>query len=168
MNKFKSNWYLIYTRPRHEKKVYGQLGEMGISSFLPTKKVLRTWHDRRKFIDEPLFPSYLFIYLDSVTSYYDAIKAEGALSYVKLGKEPAIVREAVVNNLKLVVDRAAEIEVAANEFRPGERLVIKKGVFTGLECEMVKYNSKQKLLVRVDLLKRNLILAVPDEYLIPL
>ena len=64
MNNFLKGWYLIYTRPRHEKKVFLQLTEMKVRSLLPTTKKLRTWHDRKKYIDEPLFPSYIFVYLE--------------------------------------------------------------------------------------------------------
>ncbi len=167
MKKFNFNWYLIYTRPRHEKKVHARLCEINIHSFLPTRKVLRVWHDRRKFVSEPLFPSYVFTYLNTIEDYYKAINTEGALYYVKFGKEVATVSEAVINNLKLVVSQTQDIEVTENQFQQGQWLVIKNGAFTGLSCEVVQCDSKQKVLVRVDLLKRNIILTVPEEYLMP-
>jgi len=47
------------------------------------------WHDRRKYVDEPLFPSYVFICLDSMQAYYEGLDAEGVPCYVKIGKEMA-------------------------------------------------------------------------------
>jgi transcription antitermination factor NusG len=167
MNKFHSGWYLIYTKPRQEKKVHARLSELKVTSFLPTKKILRTWHDRKKFVDEPLFPSYVFIYLNNMQSYYDGIDADGALYYVKTGKEMALVSDTVVNNIKLCTDQAKEIEVTDNIFQPGRKLVVSQGALTGLTCEMIKYNSKEKLLVRVDLLQRGILLTISEEYLMP-
>ena len=66
MSQFKVGWYLIYTKPHHEKKVYTRLLERNINAFLPLTKRLRSWNDRKKYIDEPLFPSYVFIYLNDM------------------------------------------------------------------------------------------------------
>jgi transcriptional antiterminator RfaH len=168
MSMFKQGWYLIYTRPRHEKKVHNRLNEMNIASFLPVRKRLQTLQDRKKIINEPLFPSYVFIYLNDMQNYYDGIDADGSLHYVKTGKEIAMVRESVVNNIKLLVNEAEDLEISDKRFMPGQRLVISQGSLTGLSCEIVQSDNKEKLLVRVDLLQRNILLSVPKEHLIAL
>jgi transcriptional antiterminator RfaH len=155
-----------YTKPRHEKKVHTHLEEMNINSFLPLTKKLRTWNDRRKYIDEPLFPSYVFIYLNDMQNYYSGVDAEGSLYYVKTGKQMARVSESVVNNIKLLTGHAQNIEVSDTRFQPGQQLVISQGPLAGLSCEVVQFESKKKLLVRVELLKRNLLLTVPEENLL--
>jgi transcriptional antiterminator RfaH len=165
MNKFRVGWYLVYTKPRHEKKVHTRLTQIEIKSFLPTKKILRTWHDRKKYIDEPLFPSYVFVYLNDMKNYYDGINTDGVLYYVRTGKEVARICETVVNNIKLATEHLKDIEISDNCFQPGRRLVVSQGALTGLSCEVIRYNSKQKLLVRVDLLQRNVLLTLPEEYL---
>ena len=165
MNDFKDGWYLIYTKPHHEKKVYNHLTGKNINSFLPTRKVLRSWHDRKKYIDEPLFPSYVFIYIDDVKNYYEGIEAEGALYYVRDGKKIARVSNDIVESIKLVSVHAKELEVSEMRFQPGRRLVISQGSLTGLECEVVQINTKHKLLVRVELLQRTLLMTLPAESL---
>jgi transcriptional antiterminator RfaH len=163
MRSFHAGWYLIYTKPRHEKKVYSSLTEMSIKAYLPLTKKLRNWHDRKKYIDEPLFPSYVFVYLDDMQSYYAGMDSGGALYYVKMGNEIARVNEAVVNNIRLIASQDKEFEVSACRFAPGQQLFINKGVLTGLSCEVIKIDNKQKLLVRVELLRRNLVLSMPLE-----
>jgi transcription antitermination factor NusG len=165
MNIFRSGWYLIYTKPRHERKVHTHLTELNINSFLPTRKVLRTWHDRKKYVDEPLFPSYVFIYLNDMQAYYEGIDAEGSLYYVRSGKEIARVQDSVINNIKLVSEQTVEPEVSAAFFQPCRKMVITEGALTGLSCEVVQHNSKQKLLVRVELLQRSVLLTLPEEHL---
>lgn len=165
MNNFQSGWHLIYTKPRHEKKVHAQLTELKIDSFLPTRKVLRIWHDRKKYIDEPLFPSYVFIYLNNWQSYYGGMDINGALCYVRVGKQIARVQDTVVNNIKLIVNQERDIEVSDFPFRAGEKMVISKGVFAGLVCELVEYNNKQMLLVRIELLQRSVLVTLPTAHL---
>lgn len=165
MKNFNAGWYLIYTKPRHEKKVHSHLTQMKINSFLPVTKKLRTWHDRRKYVDEPLFPSYVFIYLTDMQSYYEGMDTEGSLYYVKYGKEIARVKDSVVDSIRLVADRVQDPIISEDHIQPGRKLVISEGALTGLSCEVVQYNSKQKLLVRVDLLNRNILLALPKEHL---
>lgn len=168
MENFKSGWYLIYTRPRHEKKVNARLSELNIQSFVPMRKELSVWHDRKKYIDKPLFPSYVFIYLNDMKEYYYGLDADGTLYYVKTGKQVARVSDTVVNSIRLATENVKQIEVSEQYFRPGRKLVISQGALTGLSCELVQYDSKEKLLVRVDLLKRNVLLTLPEEYLMGL
>jgi transcriptional antiterminator RfaH len=165
MSIFRTGWYLIYTKPRHEKKVYTRLTEVKINSFLPTTKVLRSWHDRKKYVDEPLFPSYVFIYLDDMKAYYEGIDIEGSLYYVRTGKEIARVEDSVVNDIRLISDRSRDIVVSGDQIQAGQKMIISKGALTGLSCEVVEYNNKKMLMVRVDLLQRNVLVTLPAEYL---
>jgi len=100
-------------------------------------------------------------------NYYDGVDAEGYLYFVRIGKALARVSETVVNNIKLATEHAKDIEVSDIRFRPGRKLVIAQGALTGLSCEVIQSDNRQKLLVRVDLLQRNIVLTLPEEYLIP-
>jgi len=166
MSQFKVGWYLIYTKPHHEKKVYTRLLERNINAFLPLTKRLRSWNDRKKYIDEPLFPSYVFIYLNDMQNFYEGIDAEGTLYYVKMGNSIARVNESVVNNLRIVTGKVTDLEVSENRFQNGRKLVISQGALTGLSCEVVNYDKKEKILVRVDLLRRNILLSLPEDHLL--
>ena len=54
-------WYAIYTRSRNEKKVSMQLEERGLEHFLPLVPQLRYWKDRKKIVNMPIFPGYVFV-----------------------------------------------------------------------------------------------------------
>ncbi|MBS1664510.1 MAG: UpxY family transcription antiterminator [Bacteroidetes bacterium] len=161
MHQFRTGWYLMYTKPKHERKIYARLSEMEIESFLPTRKSLRQWHDRKKYIDEPLFPGYLFTYLKDQRAYYEGMETEGYLYYVRSGKEVARVADSVVDSLKIAVAYSREIEVSKQVFKPGQQMVIREGALTGLSCELIEVGSTQKLLVRIELLQRSLLLTLP-------
>jgi transcription antitermination factor NusG len=61
MSDSNKKWYVLYTKPRWEKKVDKALLQKGIESYCPLNRVKRKWSDRIKTIEEPLFKSYVFV-----------------------------------------------------------------------------------------------------------
>jgi len=59
-----SRWYAVWTRSRHEQVVRTQLDEKQVTAFLPTMTRWSRWKDRKKQIDVPLFPGYVFVNFD--------------------------------------------------------------------------------------------------------
>ena len=56
-------WNAIYVASRQEKKVFDVLQKKGIQSYLPLVKTLRQWSDRKKMVEFPLLPGYVFVCL---------------------------------------------------------------------------------------------------------
>jgi transcriptional antiterminator RfaH len=165
MTNLMTGWRVVYTKPRHEKKVSDQLAKCGLTVFLPMIKSLRTWGDRKKYIDLPLFPSYLFVELAGAQDYCRSMNLEGMLYFLRSGKEIAQVNEAVINNIRILLGHAEHLEVSHERFPPGTFLAVKEGPFAGFTCEVVRYMGKEKILVRIELLQRCLLLNLPVESL---
>ena len=51
------SWYVLYTKSRHEKKLADRLQSEGWTVYCPLKKTTRQWRDRKKVVEEALFPS---------------------------------------------------------------------------------------------------------------
>jgi transcriptional antiterminator RfaH len=165
MSVFQSAWYLIYTRIRCERKVVNELKKRDIEFYWPTCQSLREWRSRRKLIELPLFPSYVFVHLKSMEDYYVGLKIEGTMFYVKSGKEVVVVDEKIINNLKRVVNNVEDIEVTTESFRPSQKVVIKEGPLCGMTCEVVQYQKKERILVRLNMLNRNVLIGIPENQL---
>jgi transcription antitermination factor NusG len=119
-------------------------------------------------MDEPLFPSYVFVKLEDVQSYFISLDIDSILYYVRIGNQIAKIKESIINNLRILVTNAAEnIEVTSEKICTGTQLIIKEGVFTGFCCEVIEHKGKEKLAVRIELLKRNILLDIPVEQLMP-
>ena len=58
------NWYVLYTKPRSEKKVEQKLLSLGINAYCPTCPEIRFWSDRKKRIDVPLLPSMVLVNIE--------------------------------------------------------------------------------------------------------
>lgn len=94
---------------------------------------------------------------------------QGSLSYVRMGKEIARVSDTVVNNIRLAtIQSPSDITVSDRWFETGRKVVISRGALKGLSCEVVEYDHKKKLLVRVSLLQRNILISMPEHYLKPI
>ncbi|MFM8950385.1 MAG: UpxY family transcription antiterminator [Bacteroidota bacterium] len=93
------NWYVLYTKPRWEKKVDEHLKARGFESYCPINKVERRWSDRRKIVHEPLFKSYVFVRV-SAENLWGPAEILGVLNYVYWLKKPAIVRSHEIDTIK--------------------------------------------------------------------
>jgi len=58
---YKKHWYALHTKSHHEKKVASLLEGKGVDLFLPVRRLQRKWKDRKKMVDFPLFPGYIFV-----------------------------------------------------------------------------------------------------------
>jgi transcriptional antiterminator RfaH len=160
---FSPGWYILYTKPKNEKKLAERLSAREITCFLPLIKVVKNWHDRRKILFEPAFPSYLFVHLKTLSDYFNALNTDGAVTYVKTGPQPSKVRQYVIDQIKTVIDQETA-QVVTDHFEPGMIRMITEGPFAGLDCEVVKPNGKSKILVRVNMLNRSIIADLPASY----
>jgi transcription antitermination factor NusG len=59
------NWYIIYTKPKWEKKVASLLTKKKIENFFPLHWKERTSFGKSKVYQEPLFKSYVFAHVEA-------------------------------------------------------------------------------------------------------
>ncbi|MEP2237757.1 MAG: transcription termination/antitermination NusG family protein [Maribacter sp.] len=55
------NWYVLYVKPKNEKKVAERLSAHQVDVYCPMIKEVKQWSDRKKTIEVPLFSSYVFV-----------------------------------------------------------------------------------------------------------
>lgn len=159
MVKFNS-WHLIYTRPNWERKISAALTEIDVNFFFPTQKT--NAGNRLSRRDVPLFPSYIFVYLKTLQEYYRSLSLAGVLYYVKIGRENATVSDSIINSIKMAIDSGNELVVSNRSFQPGQSLTIRQGPLSGLNGEIVQWEGRRKVLVRVKLLQRNVLVSLPE------
>lgn len=98
-NSENKNWYVLYTKPRWERKVAEKLENAGIECYCPLNRVERRWSDRWKTIQEPLFRCYIFVHV-STEDLYKPLEVNGILHYVHHMKKPAVVRDREINDIR--------------------------------------------------------------------
>jgi transcriptional antiterminator RfaH len=168
MTPFKIGWYVIYTKPQHEKKVAEYLNYLKVQYFLPTIRTLKIWASKKRYVNVPLFPSYVFVKLENMQHYFESLQIPGVLYFVKIGNQVATIKESMINKLQTIVSNDfQDIEVSTRNFSQGTNLIINAGPFSGYCCEMIEYKGKSKMLVRIELLQRNIIVDLPSYCLSP-
>lgn len=157
-------WYAIYTNPRAEKMVRNRLIEAGIEVFLPLQKTYRQWSDRKKLIEKPLLSSYVFVKV-TPNLFPKVYQVQGVVRFVSFEGQPASIPQNQIDNLKLLINSDAEIEVTTEHFDKGDNVEVVKGSLIGLTGELVKKGKHNRVIVRIDRLDQNLIVNIPLTFL---
>src|SRR6187402_1930352 len=92
-------WYVVYTRPRWEKKVAYLLLAKGIEHYCPLNRVMKQWSDRKKVVLEPLFKGYIFVKLEEALK-WDIKALDGIINFVYWLGKPALVKEDEINTIR--------------------------------------------------------------------
>jgi len=150
------NWYALYVKSRHEFVACNELMKKGIETYLPTVKRLRQWKDRRKFVDFPLFPGYLFVHICAAPEIFlDVLKTRGVVNFIsqKPG-HPAPVSPEEINSLKLLIQSGKEFDVHPF-LKEGTRVRVRRGPLRGAEGVLMKKGDQYLFHVNIDLLGRS-------------
>lgn len=134
------HWYLIYTKPRNEKKVAERLEKEGYTVYCPLVKSLRKWSDRKKEVQIPLFASYVFIYMEE-REHETVIRDPGVLFFIFWLGKLAIVKDYEIAAIREIVVNAEDIKVSALQVKKGQMIRIKEGLFKGLHGKITNVSK---------------------------
>jgi transcription termination/antitermination protein NusG len=148
-------WFAVRTRPRHEKVVATQLETSGIETFLPLSTQVRTWSDRRKTVDFPLFPGYVFVRTQRATqARVRVFQSRGVVGFVGPNNQATAIPAQQIEAVRYLLQ--AHIDCRAHPFLSvGQRVRIQNGALQGLEGILVRIASDNTLVVSVDLIHRS-------------
>jgi|ERR1700733_4970305 len=140
-------WYTVYTKPRWEKKVYGLLTERDIEAYCPLNRVRKKWSDRVKWVEEPLFRSYVFVRIrDEEQTRIRMVN--GVVNFVYWLGKPAIVRDKEIEIIRKFLDEYDEVQAVPLEIRTDAKVRIQRGALMDKEAKVVKvFNNKVQVIV---------------------
>lgn len=149
------SWYLVYTKARQEEVAHTNLIRQGYGVYLPHVRQPRKRQGQRTMVVEPLFPRYLFIFLDTRTDNWAPIRSTlGVASLVRFGQEPARVPDELVDFLKTREGGEGLHEWAEQTFEVGHRVRVAEGTFRGYEGILLARTSRERVVVLLDILGR--------------
>ena len=157
-------WFAIYTTPRSEKQVCQRLTDEGLETFLPLQKTYRIWSDRKKLIYKPLLPSYLFVRTVQ-RNFHQIWQVTGVVRLVSFEGKPVPIPQKQIDNLRLLVDSDARIEVTSENFEKGDNVEVVSGSLAGLTGELIRIGRQNRVVIRIDRLDQNLIVKIPKAFL---
>ena len=151
-------WIVIYTKPRCEKVVKQNLIEKGFEVYLPLIKERRRWSDRKKWVEFPLFRSYLFVKTKVNEALY-VLETPNVVKAVRFGTKIAIVKEELIKALKQMLD-GGYTPVPVNYFLKGDKVKVNQGPLKDIKGEVIQINNDEHLLIRVDAINQALAVLI--------
>lgn len=124
-------WFAIYTKPKYEKKVADRLEKSGIEVYCPMVSQIKQWSDRKKKVETPLIPSYVFVNI-AEKNRNAVFDIPGVVRYLFWLGKPAIIRENEILALKESLKETFSA-VAISAYKKGDSINIAEGPFKGKE-----------------------------------
>lgn len=148
------NWMVLCTKPRSEKKVQERLSLMGYEVYCPCQRILKQWSDRKKWVEEPIFKSYIFIKsAQSEFSKIDILQSQGVVRFLYWLGKPAEVKQVEIDAIKTFLGEYNYIQI--HSFDQGSTLKVTEGVFKGAKGRVI-YQTKNEIVLKIDQLGMSL------------
>lgn len=146
-------WFALRVRSNQERLARVHLRERGFEEFAPSYKSERRWSDRKKEIEQFLFPGYVFCRFHP-NRRLPILTAPGVVDVVGFGKVPAPIPEEEIERVRRMVQSG--VLVTPFPFvEVGQTVLIERGPLAGLEGILAEVKGKCRLVVSINLLKRS-------------
>jgi len=160
------HWIAIYTKPRHEKTTAAALEEKGFETYLPIVRERRKWSDRKKWVDLPLFKSYMFVRCKPKNGLF-VLQTPGVVKLIKFGGDIAIVHPETIKALRLMIEGGYN-PTPIDFFIVGDKVEVQEGPMKGIEGEVVRVDKDDRLVVRVDAIQHSVSVQINRGFLKPI
>lgn len=151
-------WYAVCTRSNHEKCAAAQLDLRSIQHFLPLYETVRKWKDRRKRVQFPLFPGYIFVRIP-LQERMRVLLAPGVVRLVGFDNRPVALPDEEIEALRSVLVRGLHSEPHPY-LSVGRRMRITRGALEGLEGVLIRKKGRVRLVLSIDLIRQSAMIEV--------
>lgn len=157
-------WFVLYTKPRNEKKVTSLLADKGVEVYCPQREVIKQWSDRKKKVIEPVFTSYIFVSLENYKEQAAGIlETPGAVRFLWWAGKPGIVREQEIKAIRDFLEAYKNAEITV-DIKEGQKVSVTEGVLKGSEGVVTRVKGNKATLY-LNMLGMNLVATLPVQSL---
>jgi transcription antitermination factor NusG len=150
-----AEWYAIHLRSNFEKRVAGELQGKGINSYLPAYQTVHQWKDRKKKVELPLFPGYVFAHFcDEPQIRLRVLKTAGVVRILGLGSSIEPVPEQQIDAVRRILDSGTRCSVHPL-LETGTPVRVVRGPLAGLEGVLTRIKSQSRFVVSIPLLSQS-------------
>ena len=156
-------WYAVYCKSRHEKKVAEQLEEKSIEHYLPLKTEVRQWSDRKKKVELPLFKSYIFVHINP-SMQMPVLETYGAVTFVKFGGKLVPIQDEQIEAVRRIESYGVGLRSENADFQLDDHVKITGGPCAGL-TGYLSHRKKNRFIVVVDSIQLGASVEIQSEWL---
>lgn len=126
---------------------------------MPLKQELRQWKDRKKLLEVPLIPSYIFMNIEEAEM-WDIVRINGCVKFVWFNGKPCPIPDNQINSIKLLLEKNVEIGQESIDPSCGDLVRIIDGDFVGLIGVFLHKKGKKNFAVRINSLGIDLTITI--------
>lgn len=135
---------------------------------MPIQRTLKQWSDRKKWVEEPLFRSYLFVHI-SPGQYFDVLNTPHVVRYVTFEGKAVPIPPRQIDAIRYYL---SETEMNPEEkdiqsLEPGSPVEITRGALKGLQGQLVEFRGQKKVRIEIEALGQFLNLNISLNDIIP-
>jgi transcription antitermination factor NusG len=146
------------------------LSRRNVQSYLPLAPRLRQWKDRKKTVELPMFPSYVFARFP-VTDMHLVLSTPGMATIVSVSGKPVPIADEEIANVRRFADAIARGGIAATPRRyieTGQWVRIRNGPLQGVTAIVLERRNRKRVLVGLKAIGQGLEVDVDTNDLDPI
>ncbi len=161
-------WFCLKSRPKHEHIATAHLRQMsGLEVFCPRLRFKRVTRLGVRWVQEAMFPGYLFARFPFIERHKEVRYAMGISAILNFGGAYASLENSVIEDLRHRTN-AEEVAIVADEIREGDTVKIAKGALLGLDAVVTGVLSgKDRVRVLLNFLGREVLADVGVPTVLP-
>jgi len=159
-------WYALYCKSRHEKRVAEQLEDKGYLHYLPLKKEVRQWSDRKKEVEIPLFRGYVFVRIPQRLQ-IPVLETYGAVAFVKFGSRLVPIPDEQIEAVRVIEEYGVGLSQETVDFELDSKVRVTGGPCKGLEGHLVHRKKGDRFVVIIDSIQMGASVEIERKWLEP-
>lgn len=162
------HWYCVKTRPKQEGIATRLLrSELGLEVFCPKIRFKRARSTGVAWVQEAMFPGYLFARFVYPQLYRRIATTSGVAKTLSFGGHPCILEDFLVEDLRRHVADGETVEIVS-EIKEGEEVKVVEGPFLGVRALVTRVlPARERVAILLSMLGQEREIEVPASALLP-
>jgi transcription antitermination factor NusG len=159
------SWFVVFTVPRHEKRVAEHCRIRGIENFLPLFHCQRQWKDGSKgLLQLPLFSRYIFVRI-GCGGRMSVLELPGVISIVGNARNSWPIPDSYIRFLR---EGLSQRKIEPHPYlTTGVRVRICSGTMVGMEGVLVRNKNNFRVVVTIEMIMKSVRIEVAVDEIEP-
>lgn len=155
------SWYLLYCKRGEQKRAKLHLENQNLTCYYPEVEIEKVVRGLRKTLNEPLFPSYVFIQFDEEVgpSFTTIRSTRGVVDFVRFGGLPTKVPDTLIIELEKIENHK---EFVSKLPKAGDVVQVNGGQFSGFEAIYKESDGEKRSILLVTLINQQVKVQVSN------
>ena len=156
------SWYLLYCKRGEQQRAKLHLENQNLTCYYPEVEIEKVVRGSRKAMNEPLFPSYVFIEFDEELgpSFTTIRSTRGVVDFVRFGGLPTKVPDTLIMELKKI---EIHNEAVSTLPKAGDVVQVSGGQFSGFEAIYKESDGEKRSILLVTLINQQVRVPISNK-----